>query len=135
MIAVPALSLPLVPLADTPTSTVGNPAINISIFVSFVLVTLVVVIRASKSTATAADYYAGGRSFSGTQNGLAIAGGVLDPEAAAATAPAWPPSASAIRDVRSAVVHTDVPGRATTTSAAALLASYGEAGRSLMSSR
>lgn len=77
MIAVPALSLPLVPLADTPTSTVGNPAINISIFVSFVLVTLVVVIRASKSTATAADYYAGGRSFSGTQNGLAIAGDYL----------------------------------------------------------
>lgn len=77
MTAVPALSLPLVPLADTPTSTVGNPAINISIFVSFVLVTLVVVIRASKSTATAADYYAGGRSFSGTQNGLAIAGDYL----------------------------------------------------------
>lgn len=77
MTAVPALSLPLVQLADTPTSTVGNPAINISIFVSFVLVTLVVVIRASKSTATAADYYAGGRSFSGTQNGLAIAGDYL----------------------------------------------------------
>ena len=38
--------------------TVGNPWINISIFVAFVLVTLVVVIRASKSTATAADYYA-----------------------------------------------------------------------------
>lgn len=77
MTAVPALSLPLVQLADTPTSTVGNPAINISIFVSFVLVTLVVVIRASKSTATAADYYAGGRSFSVTQNGLAIAGDYL----------------------------------------------------------
>ena len=57
--------------------TVGNPWINISIFVAFVLVTLVVVIRASKSTATAADYYAGGRSFSGTQNGLAIAGDYL----------------------------------------------------------
>ncbi|WP_145010444.1 MULTISPECIES: solute symporter family protein [Kocuria] len=77
MIAVPAVSLPIVQLADTPTSTVGNPAINISIFVSFVVVTLVVVIRASKSTATAADYYAGGRSFSGTQNGLAIAGDYL----------------------------------------------------------
>ncbi|CAL8897182.1 cation acetate symporter [Kocuria varians] len=77
MIPVPAASLPFVPMADTPTSTVGNPAINISIFLSFVLVTLVVVIRASKSTATAADYYAGGRSFSGTQNGLAIAGDYL----------------------------------------------------------
>ena len=77
MIAVPAVSTPAVHLAETATSTVGNPAINISIFLAFVLVTLVVVIRASKSTATAADYYAGGRSFSGTQNGLAIAGDYL----------------------------------------------------------
>lgn len=77
MIAVPAVSLPAVHLAETSSATVGNPAINISIFLGFVLVTLVVVIRASKSTATAADYYAGGRSFSGTQNGLAIAGDYL----------------------------------------------------------
>ncbi|WP_112235288.1 MULTISPECIES: cation acetate symporter [Kocuria] len=77
MIAVPTVSLPAVHLAETSSATVGNPAINISIFLGFVLVTLVVVIRASKSTATAADYYAGGRSFSGTQNGLAIAGDYL----------------------------------------------------------
>jgi len=77
MIAVPTVSLPAVHLAGTSSATVGNPAINISIFLGFVLVTLVVVIRASKSTATAADYYAGGRSFSGTQNGLAIAGDYL----------------------------------------------------------
>lgn len=77
MIAVPAMSLPAVHLAQESSATVGNPAINISIFLGFVLVTLVVVIRASKSTATAADYYAGGRSFSGTQNGLAIAGDYL----------------------------------------------------------
>ncbi|RKQ33367.1 solute symporter family protein [Kocuria tytonis] len=76
MIAVPTVSLPAVHLAEK-SATVGNPAINISIFLGFVLVTLVVVIRASKSTATAADYYAGGRSFSGTQNGLAIAGDYL----------------------------------------------------------
>ena len=44
---------------------------------AFVAVTLVVVLRASKNTKTAADYYAGGRSFSGTQNGLAIAGDYL----------------------------------------------------------
>ena len=66
----------LVPLATT-TETVGTPWINISIFGAFVVVTLAIVIRASKSTATAADYYAGGRGFSGTQNGLAIAGDYL----------------------------------------------------------
>lgn len=66
----------LVPLATT-TETVGTPWINISIFGAFVIVTLTIVIRASKSTATAADYYAGGRGFSGTQNGLAIAGDYL----------------------------------------------------------
>ena len=63
---------PLVPAAAT--ETVGTPWINISIFGAFVLVTMVVVFRASKSTQTAADYYAGGRGFTGTQNGLAIAG-------------------------------------------------------------
>ncbi|MCJ8504383.1 cation acetate symporter [Kocuria flava] len=66
---------PLVPAAAT--ETVGTPWINISIFGAFVLVTMVVVFRASKSTQTAADYYAGGRGFSGTQNGLAIAGDYL----------------------------------------------------------
>ncbi|MDO4252805.1 MAG: cation acetate symporter [Rothia sp. (in: high G+C Gram-positive bacteria)] len=48
-----------------------------AIFAAFVLVTMVVVLRASKNNKTAADYYAGGRSFSGTQNGLAIAGDYL----------------------------------------------------------
>ncbi|MFB2571002.1 cation acetate symporter [Micrococcus sp. IITD107] len=47
------------------------------IFGLFVAVTLVIVLRASKNTKTAADYYAGGRSFSGTQNGTAIAGDYL----------------------------------------------------------
>ncbi|MCM3511181.1 cation acetate symporter [Rothia sp. P100] len=48
-----------------------------TIFGGFVLITMVVVLRASKNNKTAADYYAGGRSFSGTQNGLAIAGDYL----------------------------------------------------------
>ena len=65
------------PMATTPTETVGTPWINMAIFGAFVVVTMVVVLRASKSTATAADYYAGGRGFSGTQNGLAIAGDYL----------------------------------------------------------
>ncbi len=48
-----------------------------AVFGAFVLATMVVVLRASKNNKTAADYYAGGRSFSGTQNGLAIAGDYL----------------------------------------------------------
>ncbi|WP_441327482.1 solute symporter family protein [Kocuria sp.] len=63
--------------AETATETVGAPWLNMLIFGAFVAVTMVVVLRASKHTSTAADYYAGGRSFSGTQNGLAIAGDYL----------------------------------------------------------
>lgn len=59
------------------TAVTGNPAVNIAIFAAFVLVTLVIVIRASKGNKTAADYYAGGRAFTGGQNGTAIAGDYL----------------------------------------------------------
>lgn len=58
-------------------STVGNPLINVAIFIAFVLVTLAIVIRVSKTNKSAADYYAGGRAFSGRQNGVAIAGDYL----------------------------------------------------------
>lgn len=58
-------------------TTVGKPAVNIAIFVIFVLITLVIVIRASRSNRSAADYYAGGRAFSGRQNGIAISGDYL----------------------------------------------------------
>ncbi|WP_375141844.1 cation acetate symporter [Zhihengliuella sp.] len=68
-------SLPLAVAAET--TTVGNPWVNILIFGLFVAVTLVVVLRASKNNKTAADYYAGGRSFTGGQNGTAIAGDYL----------------------------------------------------------
>ncbi|GAA2118658.1 cation acetate symporter [Kocuria atrinae] len=78
MINISSAALPAIHAAtEADTETVGTPWINISVFLAFVVVTLVVVIRASKSTSTAADYYAGGRSFSGTQNGLAIAGDYL----------------------------------------------------------
>ena len=40
---------------------VGNPAVNIAIFALFVVVTLGIVIRASRNNKTAADFYAGGR--------------------------------------------------------------------------
>ncbi|WP_228000867.1 solute symporter family protein [Nocardia australiensis] len=58
-------------------ATVGNPAANIAIFALFVAITMVVVIRASRNNRTAADYFTGGRGFSGPQNGIAIAGDYL----------------------------------------------------------
>ena len=59
------------------TTTVGTPWLNITIFGAFVAVTLVIVLRASRNNKTAADYYAAGRSFTGPQNGTAIAGDYL----------------------------------------------------------
>jgi cation/acetate symporter len=55
----------------------GNPILNISIFGAFVAITLIIVLRASRNNKTAADYYAAGRSFTGGQNGTAIAGDYL----------------------------------------------------------
>lgn len=51
--------------------------LNMAIFGLFVAVTMVIVFRASRNNKTAADYYAAGRSFSGSQNGTAIAGDYL----------------------------------------------------------
>jgi len=67
---------PAVVAAEAATS-VGSPGLNIAIFVLFVAVTLAIVIRVSRTNKTAADYYAGGRAFSGRQNGIAIAGDYL----------------------------------------------------------
>lgn len=58
-------------------ATVGNPTANIAIFAAFVVITMVVVVRASRNNATAADFFTGGRGFSGPQNGIAIAGDYL----------------------------------------------------------
>jgi cation/acetate symporter len=65
------------PLHLAAATNVGNPAVNISIFAAFVLVTLYIGIRASRNNKTAADFYAGGHSFSGMQNGIAISGDYL----------------------------------------------------------
>ncbi|WP_030544564.1 cation acetate symporter [Streptomyces albus] len=46
----------------------------ISLFVAFVLATLGITIWAGRQTKDATDFYAGGRSFTGFQNGLAISG-------------------------------------------------------------
>jgi cation/acetate symporter len=58
-------------------ASVGNPALNIAIFVAFVVITMTIVIRASKTTKKASDFYTGGGQFSGPQNGFAIAGDYL----------------------------------------------------------
>ena len=59
------------------TETVGSPGVNITIFLIFVAITIAIVIRASRTNKTAADYYAGGRAFTGPQNGIAISGDYL----------------------------------------------------------
>src|SRR5918997_868547 len=64
-------------MAAAAATEVGNPAVNVGIFLAFVAVTLVIVFRASRNNRTATDYYAGGRSFTGPQNGIAIAGDYL----------------------------------------------------------
>lgn len=64
-------------LAQSAETVENNPVLNISIFLAFVAVTMFIVFRASRNNKTAADYYAGGRSFSGTQNGFAISGDYL----------------------------------------------------------
>ncbi|GAA4489032.1 cation acetate symporter [Rhodococcus olei] len=58
-------------------SQVGNPVLNIAIFVAFVVITMGIVIRASRTTKKASDFYTGGGQFSGPQNGFAIAGDYL----------------------------------------------------------
>ena len=62
----------------TTLETLGNPAINIAIFVAFVVVTMFVVIRVAQGgKKRASDFYTGGAQFDGRQNGLAIAGDYL----------------------------------------------------------
>jgi cation/acetate symporter len=61
----PAMLMPLV---------IGNRALTIGLFLAVVAVTLYITFWASRQSKTAADYYAGGRNFSGFQNGLAVSG-------------------------------------------------------------
>jgi cation/acetate symporter len=58
-------------------ASVGNGALNLGIFALFVVITLAIVISVSRTNRTATDYYAGGRSFTGPQNGMAISGDYL----------------------------------------------------------
>jgi len=52
----------------------GQRVLTIALFLAFVVLTLVITIRASRNNATAADFYSGGRSLTGPQNGVAIGG-------------------------------------------------------------
>ncbi len=61
-------ALLLVPLAT------GNRGLTIGLFLAVVALTLGITFWASRQNKTAADYYAGGRNFTGFQNGLAIGG-------------------------------------------------------------
>lgn len=64
-------------LSAATTEVENNPVLNITIFAAFVAVTMFIVLRASRNNRSASDYYAGGRSFTGPQNGFAIAGDYL----------------------------------------------------------
>src|SRR6478736_5245095 len=56
----------------------SNPALNIGIFLVFVIITLVIVVRVSKrATSGASDFYTAGAGFTGQQNGIAISGDYL----------------------------------------------------------
>ncbi|MFF2496374.1 cation acetate symporter [Agromyces sp. NPDC058064] len=63
--------------AEAAPAAPGEPWLNIAIFGAFVAITMIIVFRASRNNKTAADYYAAGRSFTGGQNGSAIAGDYL----------------------------------------------------------
>ncbi|WP_246322347.1 solute symporter family protein [Microlunatus parietis] len=55
-------------------ATESNRFLTIALFLVIVALTLYITFWASRHTKNANDYYAGGRSFSGFQNGLAIGG-------------------------------------------------------------
>ncbi len=52
----------------------GQQALTSILFLTFVGATLAITVWAGRHTKTATDFYAGGRSFSGVQNGVAIGG-------------------------------------------------------------
>ncbi|MET0448949.1 MAG: cation acetate symporter, partial [Aeromicrobium sp.] len=61
-------------LVQAASDTDDHQALTATLFVLVVLLTVGITFWASRNTKTAADYYAGGRSFSGVQNGFAIGG-------------------------------------------------------------
>ena len=67
-----SVALPMA--AEASGTSSGARTLTIVLFLVFVALTLGITIWASRQTKTATDYYAGGRAFSGFQNGLAIGG-------------------------------------------------------------
>lgn len=61
----------------TPGEQVGSTTLNMIVFGIFIVITMALVLRASKSTKSTKDFYTGGSSFTGPQNGIAIAGDYL----------------------------------------------------------
>jgi cation/acetate symporter len=56
-------------------TTLGTPnTVSIAFFFVFIAITLWITYWAAKKTRTTKEYYAAGRSISGFQNGLALAG-------------------------------------------------------------
>ena len=88
---------PVPDLLAAEAETIGNPTINISIFGAFVLITLFITFRASRTNKSAADYYAAGRNISGTRT-------------------AWPSRATTSRPRRSWASPAPSPSTATTAS-------------------
>ncbi|MEU1281837.1 cation acetate symporter [Streptomyces sp. NPDC005805] len=64
---------PVLQLAASNATTEHRPLI-ITLFAAFVVATLFITVWAGRQTKDAADFYAGGRQFTGFQNGLAISG-------------------------------------------------------------
>ena len=68
----------LTTIGALPTATaVGSPALNIGIFIAFVVATLAIVIKVASGKKSAEEYYTAAGAFSGRQNGIAIAGDYL----------------------------------------------------------
>ncbi|MBG0560660.1 solute symporter family protein [Actinoplanes aureus] len=61
-------------LAAEATNGSTSRTLTITLFLVFVAITLAITVWASRQTKTATDFYAGGRQFSGFQNGMAIGG-------------------------------------------------------------
>ncbi|MDX2356801.1 cation acetate symporter [Dietzia sp. PP-33] len=61
----------------TPGEQVGSTLLNMVVFGVFIVITMTLVLRASKSTKSTKDFYTGGSTFTGPQNGFAIAGDYL----------------------------------------------------------
>ncbi|MFJ8771557.1 solute symporter family protein [Streptomyces microflavus] len=64
---------PAIQLAATEGASEHRPLI-ITLFAAFVVATLFITVWAGRQTKSASDFYAGGRQFTGFQNGLAVSG-------------------------------------------------------------